>query len=493
MISSPTLTSALRPLAADWRISKLIAEGRPVLALQFGREVEARGLSRGGEERAKLLRHVRETLTEVQRGCVDLEMEMATFDAGPVASTSYVAPVVVKRGADGPSHVATPVWEPVVPAPVGPLPTSLLSVAKPPPAAPLPTASELPLSASPFLRREKPQVSSTDGSALGGAQKSVLRALREGTSFEGKGRGGPVSPLKLPSLTPLTENFGSPARAGGFARSSVYSAAGSTTNESPRKAPTLAGFGSMRLPGGTPLREREDPMTMREPVAADEEEDDPAQGGSEDESMGDTTFGHRVVQDPAVLATLAAASSPNRIPSTSTPAPKRRTFSTRDRNGKDKKRAVSTETEDRPSAAVRTQGRGTTLSRTQRPPGAFPGQSEAEETEHEEDVASSPPPVVKKPARRAAATKTPAKKASTTRAKALASDAAEATAPVTPRARRASSVQTEGTPRAGVRRSTRLGTPARESTVELEEEEEKPVRKTAKKSRARKVVEEEED
>lgn len=234
-------------------------------------------------------------------------------------------------------------------------------------------------------------------------------------------------------------------------------------------------------------------MTMREPVAADEEEDDPAQGGSEDESMGDTTFGHRVVQDPAVLATLAAASSPNRIPSTSTPAPKRRTFSTRDRNGKDKKRAVSTETEDRPSAAVRTQGRGTTLSRTQRPPGAFPGQSEAEETEHEEDVASSPPPVVKKPARRAAATKTPAKKASTTRAKALASDAAEATAPVTPRARRASSVQTEGTPRAGVRRSTRLGTPARESTVELEEEEEKPVRKTAKKSRARKVVEEEED
>ena len=459
ILTSTSLPNIFLSLAADWRISKFVAEGRPVDALRFGREIEGRELGVGTEERSKLLVSVRETLTEVQHGQVDLDAE-ADLPAAPTASTSALKS----------SNIATPAWQPApLLAPV-PLPTSLLSVARPAPSAPEPTAIDLPLSASPFLRRDKPQVGTLDGSSLGGAQKSVLRAVREGTApvDKGKARASPFASVRLPTLTAGSERFGSPGRPASVYARSEQSTLFGVSNEI--RKPTLAGFGSMRLPG-TPNRD----ATMVDPLRPREQEQEGS--SSEDEEAGNNTFAHQAIRDPAIAATLAAAtaSTQKRTLAAQTPN-KRRNFSSQQllESTAEKKRAVSVEAEDRPSSSVRmSNGAVRSSTRTSRPPGGFPGHSE--EDDDEEEIV--PAPRAKTRATKKAAPKaTPAKKG---RASAISTGQKEST----PRAKRATSVQLE-TPRMGVRRSTRLGTPAPDVDEEM-------VAKPKKSTRARNVVEEE--
>ena len=473
-MTSTALPNTFLSLAADWRISKFVAEGRPVDALRFGREIEARELGVGSEERSKLLSSVRATLTEVQRGQVDLDAEVDSIPTAPTASTSTLLPAKS-------SNISTPAWQPApLLAPV-PLPTSLLTVARPAPPAPEPTALDLPLSASPFLRRDKPQVGSIDGSSIGGAQKSVLRAVREGTApiDKGKARASPFASVRLPSLTAGSERFSSPGRAAsGYGRSEQSTLFGVSNGNEGRK-PTLTGFGSMRLPAGmgTPSRDTTimDNGNSLRPRGQEEE-------SSSDEEVGNNTFAHQAIRDPAIAATLAAAnaSTQKRANAIQT-LNKRRNFSSQNSlvdSTAEKKRAVSVEAEDRPSSSVRTSnGAVRSSTRTSRPPGGFPGHSEEDDEDDEE-------PIITRPKTRATK-KVPAAKATPAKKSGRASAISTGTKESTPRAKRAGSVQAE-TPRMGVRRSTRLGTPA----PEVEEEPEK-VTKPKKSTRSRKVVDEE--
>lgn len=453
---------ALAALAADWRISKLIAEGRPVDALRFGRQVSTGGL-RGADERARLLRAVRETLTEVQRNAVDLEAESVS-SAAPhrpaTASSSSAAP-------NGHAQITQPAWQPapLASGPSQPAPRSLLMLSKSPAPPPTPVQpSDLPLSASPFLRQEKPLVSTTDGTGLGGVQKNILRALREGTSTtatpdKGKGRADAFGPA---GASPRFPGFmaGSPARsdAGG---SLLFNPHGQSPRPSPivfgqdgrevhkERKPTLSGFGSRRMPS-----------SMRDLA-----------------SFADDSLAHDEVDDTFDLSMraspppppLAPAPRPTRAAETAAATSKRRILSGQQPSASgDKRRAVSTEAEDRPSSSVKVTAK--------KVPGEFPG--------HHSDLESEPD--VPAP--------TKGRKRAPVRRSARASSVQPL--PATPtRARRATSAQVE-TPKEdkAVRRSSR-----RIAATHVEEERPKRrvttggAKKPAAASSRRKVLEEDDD
>ncbi|KAI5477746.1 hypothetical protein MNV49_005935 [Pseudohyphozyma bogoriensis] len=428
-----SLTPRQASLAADWRISKFVAETKPVEALKFGREVSQKGLKEGREARDRLLRNVGETLSEVQRGLVDLDLDVPSTSTAAAASTS--------------SSITQPAWQPLPAQAPAPLPRSLLSLPKAAPPKTPPKAGDLPLSASPFLRGEKQLVSSRDASALGGVGKSVLRALREGTSA-----GEEKAKSRVESFgSPMGGRYGTPARSesgfGGYTgsprASSVFGGASAEGEKEVARKPTLSGFGSVRMPStaypvsvSTPTKDVDDvDMRPRSPPA-----------------NTSTPLGIRLAKDLAIAATIAAANSPPSAPSTTTSAPKRRTFSSQKQAAStsgDKRRAVSTEAEERPSSSIKVTAGGSDF------PGAFPG-------EEDDEV----PAEKKKGVRRSAR--------------------ASSVVPATPRTRRAASVQpsetVEETPRTAVRRSTRrLKTPAPEVQEEVQEKKAAPKKRGGRK------------
>jgi hypothetical protein len=442
-LSPPSSLSPLQAaLAADFRISKYVAERRPLEALSFGRQVEQKGL-KGSDARAKLLRAVRETLTTYQRNAADLAAELSTLSVQSAPASTITMPV---------EELTQPTWHPR-PAPIPKAPITSLRDLVPPPPAPLAKVADLPLSASPFLRQGTMLVGSSDGSSTGGVQKSVLKALWD---------------AKAPP--PPSLDFGR------MQRTTVRSFA--EKKEVERK-PLSSLFGNARTPAGRSVgstvggqQEEEEEVEMSEsspPVAT------PSRGFRNDQQQPteavELPFTERAVQDPAIAAALALASS-----STPSRAPKRRTFSSQSTlvpTGIDKRRAVSTEVEDRPSAIVQAAG-------GRRPPGAFPAMSADEmETETEASNAEEEEEVVEV-------------KRTQPRRSARASSVVP---PSTPRAKtsRASAGTPVETPRTtAVRRSTRLTTPM----VESEEEGDKPVRRratTVRKGRKKVAEVEEED
>lgn len=450
-------TPASVALAADWRITKLVAEGRPVDALRFGRQIS---LKQGQEARSRLLRAVRETLTDLQRNQIELEIETTSSSSLLSTSSTTLNPAPAK------SSITTPAWQPVPLPPPSPLPRSLLSLNQPPPPQLVPSATDLPLSASPFLRRERPLVSTLDGSSIGGAGKNILRAVREGTDttslsspgrkaasllFPGLGVGGGRSPSAPPTSErggpSSTINGGSVFGGGSPRLASPFNHSGGEQARKERKA-TLSGFGSVRLQGpgnygfGSPAS-KVDGSSWRgdaEVHAEDDRDEDMfsppppdtfsnIQRQQQVSSSSSLPFEIRATLDPVIASTIAAAN-----PSPSAP-PKRRTFSsqqlrTQTSTSGDKRRAVSTEAEDRPSSSIGVGSSSTGF------PGAFPGN----ERDEEEDRSPEPEAAKKKPIRRSvrASSVTPA----------------AATTPV-PRTRRATSVQPEEPKSVAVRRSTR--------------------------------------
>ncbi|KAK4701013.1 hypothetical protein P7C70_g5225, partial [Phenoliferia sp. Uapishka_3] len=467
---------ALAALAADWRISKFIAEGRPVDALRFGRQVSTSTM-RGADERARLLRAVRETLTEVQRSIVDLESETGSSSSNRQASASGSA---LPNG----SHITQPKWQPTPLAAPQPPPRSLLSVAKPPPPLPPPTAMDLPLSASPFLRKEKPLVSTSDGTAFGGVQKNVLRALREGANPtigsespardpKGKGRADlfGASPLKNSVMSParangsttMSETGGSPFPGSPRASSILFRQDGREVQLKERR-PTMSGFGSRRTTS-TPFASNLDLAAL-----ADGGDDSIIIHDQEDFDM----------ESAASPPPPPPTSRPSRVIESAIPTSKRRTFSSQHHPSVsgDKRRAVSTEAEDRPSGAVKVAAANNFSESTPKKfPGGFPGdhsdlESEADANEEVEK-------------------EKPRRKTAPTRRSARASSAAAL--PATPRPKRAAAVAAEEHIHEQ-QHSTRRSSRRLAAHADEEQEEERPKRRTATKKATgsrRKAIEEE--
>lgn len=514
---SPSSSSIPKTLTADWRLSKFIAEGRPIDALRFW--AQAKSSVKPNDERERLLKAVHATLTEVQRNELALEADDYT---PAVASTSRTPSAATT------SNITQPAWQPVpLPAPT-PLPRNLIATPRTtaPPTS-QPTPADLPLSASPFLRRENPLVSSVDGSAMGGVQKSVLRALREGAA-------GNTSPFKSGgglSDSPEKASAGSPFRSAAVARESLFGSprvgtpvapqsqpqvqypAYSSPQPAPSSArkPTLAGFGSVRLPSASAAygKARDESLSLFAAAGGKERWDE--QAGGEDEAMGmdveeeehvggehqdeeeveDQTFGFRAAQDPSIAATIAAAAAPTSATASSSKRRNRSSMGT----STDKRRAVSTEPEDRrPSASVKvgkTPAKGgrrsskasatpTTASKSKVLPGGWDdGDSDAghdhDDTEPEQQEVLA--------------------KATRTRRSARASSAQPATPQAKPKPKAARAEPAVATPRP-TRRSSRLQTPAKE---DAEDAAPRSVRKaaggTARKagSGRRKAIEEEEE
>ncbi|SCZ99204.1 BZ3500_MvSof-1268-A1-R1_Chr3-1g05875 [Microbotryum saponariae] len=481
---SPPSDNIAKTLAVDWRLSKLIAESRPLDALRFWSTVKA--TVPASEDRLRLLKAAQATLTEVQQNTLALEEDVDIIPASNSISTSKSALEATSKTT---SNLTQPAWQPV-PAPTSaPLPRSLLSIpskvasSSRPTNAKAPSASDLPLSASPFLRREKPLVSSVDASSLGGVQKSMLLALREGESsghFPAPDSPGPTADLIRRASGPLpsTANlFGmSPMRESSVATTSLFGG-------SPARKPTLGGFGSVRQPGasshygkareaspslfGGPRAEitrmsdaGDDDLTMLSPPQAEASEAD-----EEEEAAGSSRAGR------------------SKSASTSKSAP---TFTAKRRNvsngtaagAGEKRRAVSTEAEDRPSSSIKVSSNkppaAPSSSTRQKPPGAFPSGFESESHDEDDDVDDAPQQGATKTRRSAASTTTTTttttKKSVAKRSSARASSAAAPGSPSTPKAKKGSSFKVETpsvaaqeTPRVTtVRRSTRLQTPARD-------------------------------
>lgn len=435
------------------------------------------------------------TLTEVQRNALALEAD--DYASAPSTASTSRAPA-------SSSTITQPAWQPVPPPAPTPAPTTLIATPRKAPAPiPQPQPSDLPLSASPFLRREKPLVSSTDGSALGGVQKSVLRALREGTS---------TSPFKAAPTAPETPDkgksravaespfassasaFASPARDSFFAnspRSNNDFPSYSSPQPSSARKPTLSGFGSVRQQASAYGKARDESLTLFGPggklrydeeMEVDDDEDEeeeeerralPApQAHDEQEEQQEEeehTFGFRAAQDPAIAATIAAATPPS---SKRRNAPSAATTT-------EKRRAVSTEPEDRrPTGSVKTGGgRATRASRIsasatkgkapQVLPGGFPGEGDAESDaghDDEEDGEEEHQPASRSRRTRASGS---GKAASTSK-----------TATSTRRSARASSVQPPSTPQPKQRPSTAAASAKKSSAAGPETP--KPTRRSSR-------------
>ncbi|GJN89088.1 hypothetical protein Rhopal_002062-T1 [Rhodotorula paludigena] len=494
-------------LTVDWRLSKLIAECRPVDALRFYSTVRREKASKleQSEARDRLLKAVEANLTEVQRTTLELDLSPPP---APAPAVSSAAPATAA------SKVTQPAWAPI-PAPAAPAtpaaPPRTITAARlaqqPAPAAPAPTAADLPLSASPFVR-----------SATNKGQGTVLRALETAATPRKPGAGAagaPASPFTFPPPQQQAQTATvSTSVAGSTVVSTATGGGESVVSDAPvsKAKPTLAGFGSVRQPAlsaATPVKAPAAAQTpARKPArreeAADEDEEmgeasaAPTQPG--DESGDD--FARRAALDPAIARTIAAAKTPRRAPASSSAAAPpstarrstRRSAQTHEVSEPSKRRAVHQPAPNDGAVDLeRSARRGGNL-----PPGAFPGQQpqdEDEDTEQDDSAVSQHPEMREastsrrastraassKPAAVAASTRTPARRS--TRAASASLSRASTAEPPSPggagasepqqqparRSTRASSVQPlemrEVGTRTPVRRSSRLSSVAGEGSA----------------------------
>ncbi|BGO99464.1 Proteophosphoglycan ppg4 [Rhodotorula toruloides] len=448
-------------LTVDWRLSKLIAESRPVDALRFWSSVRKSG-KKGlelSQDRDRLLKAVEANLTSVQKASLELDTSSA-----PSAGAG-------KQGEATSGSTATlsqPAWAPApAPAVSTPQPAArTINAARlaqlPPPPAAAPTASEVPLSASPFIRNPA-------ASASQNGQGAVLRALEVATPK--KASATPVKPVAPAPVSPFAFPPSAPSISG-----SAQSESTLAPPASPK--PTLTGFGSVRqTPARTPAQGPRRLMPLTPPSASEDEEMRDARQESpkrkENGKDEKDEFARRAALDPAIARTIAAAaepSSPKPAPPSTAKRVSRRSAPARGGAGArgDKRRAVQGQppNEDRVDEE-----------RTVRlPPGAFPGQSEDEHGEEDEQPAQQG----KKRASRGKSSSQPAQQ---TLARRMTRSRASTVEPASPppqntttrRSTRASSVQPERqeqkqpemreVERTPVRRSSRLSGQPQQGTA----------------------------
>ncbi|GAA6018516.1 hypothetical protein JCM11491_006431 [Sporobolomyces phaffii] len=340
-LSPPTtLPLASRSLVVDWLLSLLISSSKPLEALVFYYKLQTNGKLEPSEERERLVKALEGTLTTSQR--TTLSIEIATFSTSTAAPLEVDSPATTAgtgAGTKTASSLTQPAWAaplPATPAATPSTPVRTLAAARqsklPPPAAPTPKSTDLPLSASPFVRKD------------GGAGQGVLKALREqqhaglqqkNAALLGSPARGSGTPGRGPSRTFALGSTSTFAESDtGSTRDDASVAAGT-----PVKAkPTLAGFGSVRQPQlSQPLLPSASTSSMMmDGIEMEEEGDDgedenraieqdqvmlipspqnaihpslpppspPYRGTTKEEE-----FSRRIALDPAIQKTLLAAST----------------------------------------------------------------------------------------------------------------------------------------------------------------------------------------
>lgn len=539
-LSATSSRTKATSLAVDWRLSKLVAESRSVEALEFYARAKHAFANRGeasrleNDARDRLLKAVEANLTAVEKA--RLQLELASISGG--SSSSNTAASVATQSAAKSTSLATltqPAWAPV-PAqqqqqdhqqdvPLAGSSASMISMDEamdtganasatastapprtlaelrqqrlPPAPAPAPTAADLPLSASPFVRRQQAH---TNPNAGRGGGSDVLRALQQQQQNSPRKAGGesrsntfsgPLgvtnatagSPFRLHALSNAGSTMNGGASEVGSIRTTTAAStvqsgllrpAASSAEATPVKAkPTLPGFGSVRkavapasvaaaqqvaIEAATPRRTtaRRTQLQQEQPATRKDEDAD-MQGVEQTEKprTDDDDFARRAARDPAVQRTIQAASKPSEekeddeedgaaaaASSKRGATPARRTT-----RRADKRRAVQGQPPNENKVDE---------SRTEEvrlPPGAFPGQDDEDDNDAEADhghAKSSSRPSAKSrtssstAAKAAAAPATPAHGSSrrTTRSRA---STAEPASPPPPQRRstRASSVQAD--------------------------------------------------
>ncbi|GAA5880435.1 hypothetical protein JCM1840_007699 [Sporobolomyces johnsonii] len=381
-LSPPSsLPSSAPSLIVDWFLSRLISSSQPLEALVFWAKIKAKG-SRNVEhadERERLLKAVEGTLTDTQKKTLELELSSLSSTASTAPQPAPTPATTSTSSITQPAWAPTPAVAPSTPS----APPRTLAAARlaqlPPAPAPSPQAKDLPLSASPFVRKD-----------------GVLRALKEGAAPASPSRPAPGTPNRMVS----TAGAGAGAPRAGSPFSFISTAAPSVLDGTPSKPkPTLAGFGTVRQPAT--------PRPVAAPVRAQSPEEDEDVAMAEDlrapsppqqPRTEDRDFAHRVAQDPAIRATILAAASTSRaFPSSSklarapagTPQKRSRLSNgqqqrERGRQRGDKRRAVSAEPGEENSEE--TQQDGPDEGRTVKlPPGAFPGIGDEPDHEHEHE------------------------------------------------------------------------------------------------------------
>ncbi|GAA5904474.1 uncharacterized protein JCM6883_006503 [Sporobolomyces salmoneus] len=425
-VSPPSsLPSTAHSLAADWFLSLLISASKPLQALVFYHKLRTNGKLEPSEERERLLKALEATLTISQK--TTLSIEIASLSSSSSTSASAPASTTSQTPAQPPattsSSITQPAWVPPasVSAPTPSTPVRTLAAARqsklPPPAAPTPKSSDLPLSASPFVRKD------------GGAGQGVLKALREQQGQGGNTRLGMPTPAS-PAASSMRFG-GTPVRSGVLPSLSGRSAVGAGSqytesvvggneemNATPVK-PTLAGFGSIRQQSqqfqSPAMQEIEMDTESRQEEEEEEEEDQvmlvpspqnqvqpplPAPSASTSTpARKEDDFFRRIALDPAIQKTLLAASTSSKKPPTpsneegpTTKTPKRTRGGARDSKqsqqdrGDMKRRAVSSEPEGKGKEATSSSKGGAEKEQEREkpdqdktvklPPGAFPGMEE---------------------------------------------------------------------------------------------------------------------
>ncbi|GAA5966259.1 hypothetical protein JCM3765_002576 [Sporobolomyces pararoseus] len=430
-VSPPTsLPSTAHSLAADWFLSLLISSSKPLQALVFYHKLRTNGKLEPSEERERLLKALEATLTVSQKTSLSIEIASLSSSAAarPSSTSQQAAPLQTTTTS---SSITQPAWVPppstTAPAPSTPIRT--LAAARqsklPPPAAPTPKSTDLPLSASPFVRKD------------GGAGQGVLKALREQQHQPGGMLGSPAK-LGTPARSGVLPSFGTTVggsvRNGGSQYTESVVGGNDEAMGTPQKIvkPTLAGFGSVRQQPQAQLQ-RMHSSSMQQDIEMDqddyrEEEEDqeedevmlvpspknqtqpalPVPAASTSTSTPRAAkqddFSRRIALDPTIQKTLLAASTaskkalppPSPAPTSkkgnedttsSLKTPKRSRTSQREAakqqqpsqdRGDMKRRAVSSEP---PSG----EGKGKESSDREKPdqdrtvklpPGAFPGMEE---------------------------------------------------------------------------------------------------------------------
>ncbi|GAA5913789.1 hypothetical protein JCM5296_002868 [Sporobolomyces johnsonii] len=380
-LSPPSsLPSSAPSLIVDWFLSRLISSSQPLEALVFWAKIKAKG-SRNVEhadERERLLKAVEGTLTDTQKKTLELELSSLSSTASTAPQPAPTPATTSTSSITQPAWAPTPAVAPSTPS----APPRTLAAARlaqlPPAPAPSPQAKDLPLSASPFVRKD-----------------GVLRALKEGAAAASPSRPAPGTPNRMAS----TAGAGTGAPRAGSPFSFISTAAPSVVDGTPSKPkPTLAGFGTVRQPAtprpvAAPVRaqspEDEEDVAMAEELRPLSPPPAPQQPRTEDRD-----FARRVAQDPAIRATILAASTSRALPSSSklarapgTPQKRSRLSNgqqqrERGRQRGDKRRAVSAEPEEEnPEETQDKPDEGRTV---KLPPGAFPGIGDEHDHEHDE-------------------------------------------------------------------------------------------------------------
>ncbi|GAA5821741.1 hypothetical protein JCM3770_003158 [Rhodotorula araucariae] len=298
-------------LTVDWRLSKLIAESRPVDALRFFARAQRDHPARlaQSDARDRLLKAVEANLTDVQRA--ELALALALAAPAPAPASAPAQPPAAR--------ITQPAWAWAPTAAAGPAPASQQ-----------PGAADLPLSASAFVRAPVPGQ---------GGQASVLRALEAAQTQT-------QTQTQTPRRPAVAAAPGSPfARpVAGAALVAAPASPAAAPKEQQRK-PTLQGFGSVRQAAltasvlGSPAARQKAAAAARAPRHDDYDNDNnkdsdddgdgdgdaamrsPSRGAENDKietEADDEPFGARATRDPAIARTLAAAAAARGPPQTRT-------------------------------------------------------------------------------------------------------------------------------------------------------------------------------